>query len=254
MILPIVAMLITSLLIGCTPPKAEKAGTAEPAGKIISRDQAIGELPCFRCHSFDKFSANPEKGVFAHRLHISGGVHCNQCHDFQGHKHITVNKDACGNCHNIKSITFNKTAMPSRFDHEAHTRRYGCKECHPKLFLMKAGSAHITMLDINNGAYCGNCHNGRKAFPSSDCARCHNTARGYNKDLVYKVDGMGPVTFSHKFHTGSFSCENCHPKIFAMKKTQGKMTMDAMNKGKQCGACHNGTIATAVTECGKCHK
>ncbi|HKN19318.1 MAG TPA: hypothetical protein VJW95_05930, partial [Dissulfurispiraceae bacterium] len=93
MILPIVAMLITSLLIGCTPPKAEKAGTAEPAGKIISRDQAIGELPCFRCHSFDKFSANPEKGVFAHRLHITGGVHCNQCHDFKGHKHISVDKD-----------------------------------------------------------------------------------------------------------------------------------------------------------------
>jgi len=251
---PIIVTLITALLAGCTLPKGESAKTDQPAVKIISRDQAIGGLPCFRCHSFDKFSAQPEKGIFSHRLHIDSGYHCNQCHEFQGHKHISLNKDVCGNCHSIKNITFNKTAMPSRFDHEAHTKRYSCNECHPKLFLMKAGSARITMRDINNGAYCGDCHNGKKAFPSSECTRCHNTARGFNKDLVYKVDGMGPVIFSHTFHTASFSCENCHPKIFAMKKTQGKMTMDAMNKGKQCGACHNGTIATAVTECGKCHK
>ena len=144
--------------------------------------------------------------------------------------------------------------MPSRFDHEAHTKRYGCQECHPKLFLMKAGSANITMQDINNGAYCGDCHNGKKAFSAGECARCHNTAKGYNKELTYKVDGMGPVTFSHTFHTGMYPCEKCHPKLFAMKKTAGKMTMDAINNGRECGACHDGTTATAATECAKCHK
>jgi c(7)-type cytochrome triheme protein len=144
--------------------------------------------------------------------------------------------------------------MPSRFNHDEHSKKFGCKECHPKLFLMKAGSAHITMQELNNGAYCGDCHNGRKAFPASACARCHNTTGGYDKDLVYKVDGMGPVTFSHAFHSSAFSCEKCHPKIFAMKKTQGKMTMESMNNGKHCGACHNGTVATAVTDCAKCHK
>lgn len=253
-----VATIIMALLIGCTSQKAGKtAAAANPADKIISHDQAAGELPCFRCHSFEKFSGRPEKGVFSHRLHITGagaGLHCNQCHDFEGHKHISINKDVCDNCHNVKNILFNKSSMPARFDHTAHANRSRCSECHPKIFLMLAGSVHITMRDINNGLYCGACHNGRQAFSSDDCARCHNTAGGFDKDLVYKTDGMGPVTFSHKFHTSAFQCGQCHPKIFAMKKTEGRMTMEAMNKGKQCGACHNGKTATAVTECGLCHK
>lgn len=252
----LITVLAGALLFGCTPHKAEKAG-ANTADKIISHDQAAGELPCFKCHSFEKFSLQPEKGVFSHRLHITGagaGFHCNQCHDFQGHKHISINKDACGNCHGMKNITFSKTAMPARFDHAGHTKRYSCKECHPNVFLMQAGSAKVTMRDINNGHYCGACHNGTKAFSSGECGRCHNTAKGFDKDLVYKVAGMGPVTFSHALHSAAFSCDKCHTKVFAMKKTQGKMTMDAMNNGKQCGVCHNGTVATAVTECDKCHK
>ena len=253
----IITIIIIASLIGCAPHKAEKTGAENPADKIISHDQAAGELPCFRCHSFEKFSAQPEKGVFSHRLHITGagaGFHCNQCHDFRGHKHISVDRDACDYCHGVKNITFSKTAMPARFDHASHAKRSTCSECHPNVFLMQAGGAHITMRDINNGLYCGACHNGKKAFSSSDCNRCHNTEKGFDKDLVYKMDSMGPVTFSHAFHTGAFTCDKCHPAIFAMKKTQGKMTMDAMNKGKQCGVCHNGKVATAVTECDKCHK
>jgi c(7)-type cytochrome triheme protein len=108
------------------------------------------------------------------------------------------------------------------------------------------------MKDINNGAYCGACHNGKEAFASSECAKCHNL-KGFNKELKYKVDGIGDVKFSHEFHTAAFSCDNCHPKLFDMKKTKGKMTMDAINKGKFCGSCHNGKTASDATECGKCH-
>jgi c(7)-type cytochrome triheme protein len=101
------------------------------------------------------------------------GYHCNQCHDVRGHKHLTINKDICGSCHNIKTITFKKTALPSNFDHELHTKMFGCKECHPKIFLMSAGSVNVTMKDIYNGLYCGACHDGKKAFASSECAKCH---------------------------------------------------------------------------------
>ncbi|MDO9289303.1 MAG: cytochrome c3 family protein, partial [Thermodesulfovibrionales bacterium] len=68
------------------------------------------------------------------------------------------------------------------------------------------------------------------------------------------VEGLGPVTFSHKFHAGTFPCDECHPKLFGMKKTQGKMPMDKINEGKFCGACHNGSIASPATDCTKCHK
>jgi len=50
-----------------------------------------------------------------------------------------------------------------------------CTDCHTKIFPMKKG-AQITMADMNAGKYCGVCHNGEKAFKSSDasnCAKCH---------------------------------------------------------------------------------
>ena len=51
-----------------------------------------------------------------------------------------------------------------------------CTDCHTKIFPMKKGGAKITMADMNAGKHCGVCHNGEKAFKSSDpsnCAKCH---------------------------------------------------------------------------------
>ncbi|GER92713.1 cytochrome C [hot springs metagenome] len=172
----------------------------------------------------------------------------------KGHQHIVVNRNICSNCHNMKIIVFDRTALPSKFDHEAHAKMFNCKDCHPNIFLMSAGATRVTMKDIYSGAYCGACHDGKKAFASSECVKCHNKMKGFEKELSYKVEGMGNVVFSHKFHTTAFSCDSCHPKLFDMKKTQGKMKMDDMYQGKTCGSCHNGNIATAVTDCGKCHK
>lgn len=52
-----------------------------------------------------------------------------------------------------------------------------CPDCHtsPKLFEMKK-VAKITMADMNAGKNCGTCHDGKKAFKSSDaanCSKCH---------------------------------------------------------------------------------
>jgi len=118
---------------------------------------------------------------------------------------------------------------------------------------MKAGAAQVSMQDIGKGLYCGACHDGKKAFSSSECSKCHNMA-GFDKELGYKTEGMGAVLFSHKFHGGAFACKECHPKLFGMKKTQGKMTMDEMNKGRFCGSCHDGNTAASLTDCDKCHK
>ncbi len=241
------------LLLSCSPKKSEKMAEEKVPERIISRDEAIGSLACFKCHSYQKFSGPSQKGIFPHQRHLDAGYHCNQCHSPIGHTSIVINREICSNCHNIKSITFQKTALPSRFNHELHSSLFGCKECHPKIFLMVKGSSNITMKDINSGAYCGACHNGKKAFSSSECSRCHQM-KTFEKDILYKVDGIGNVLFSHKFHTTIYSCDSCHPKLFEMKRSQGKMKMDDMYQGKTCGACHNGNIATSVTECGKCHK
>jgi len=50
-----------------------------------------------------------------------------------------------------------------------------CTDCHPKVFPMKKGTK-ITMAEINEGKYCGVCHNGQGAFKSSEqanCQKCH---------------------------------------------------------------------------------
>jgi len=49
-----------------------------------------------------------------------------------------------------------------------------CTECHSKIFKMKKGSTVMKMADINAGKFCGECHNGKKAFkPAGNCAKCH---------------------------------------------------------------------------------
>jgi c(7)-type cytochrome triheme protein len=69
---------------------------------------------------------------------------------------------------------------------------------------------------------------------------------------------QGKVTFDGKLHADKgLKCNDCHPKIFQMKKGADKMTMADMNAGKFCGECHNGTKAFKTDDpanCAKCHK
>lgn len=63
------------------------------------------------------------------------------------------------------------------FDGKTHADKgLKCGDCHTKIFKMKKGSEIMTMADMNAGKNCGTCHNGEKAFKSSDaanCAKCH---------------------------------------------------------------------------------
>jgi len=63
------------------------------------------------------------------------------------------------------------------FDGKTHADKgLKCGDCHTKIFKMKKGSEKITMADMNAGKNCGTCHNGEKAFKSSDaanCVKCH---------------------------------------------------------------------------------
>ena len=58
------------------------------------------------------------------------------------------------------------------FDGKSHADAGAkCNDCHTKIFAMKKG-AKMKMADLNAGKYCGVCHNGEKAFKSSDAANC----------------------------------------------------------------------------------
>lgn len=245
----IILVIMLSLTLGCSP-RAGKEKITEKPERIVTVDEVYGDLPCFKCHSFQNF-ISPKRGTFPHPIHRDKGYHCNQCHSFKAHSFMKTNTNLCNDCHNLKVVGFSYTEMPSRFDHDKHAS-VGCKECHPNLFPMKKGITRISMDAIYKGSYCGACHNGKKAFSSSECSRCHEM-KGFSKELRYKVEGIGDVVFSHKLHTTMFSCDHCHPKSFPMKKTKGKMTMEEINKGKYCGTCHNGSIASPASDCGKCH-
>lgn len=76
--------------------------------------------------------------------------------------------------------------------------------------------------------------------------------------VEYAGGPMGKVTFDGKVHADKgLKCDACHTKVFQMKKGATKITMAAMNKGENCGTCHNGTQAPKSSDpksCPACHK
>ena len=67
----------------------------------------------------------------------------------------------------------------------------------------------------------------------------------------------GDVIFSHEVHVAGAGqkCQECHPVLFTNAKQHKAVNMKAMQKGKSCGACHNGKTAFSVQgDCAKCHK
>ena len=65
--------------------------------------------------------------------------------------------------------------LPAVFRHWFHRIRYKCYACHPALFQMKAGADKISMSAIEEGKFCGACHNGKAAWAMTieSCNRCH---------------------------------------------------------------------------------
>jgi len=64
------------------------------------------------------------------------------------------------------------------------------------------------------------------------------------------------ATFPHYVHRMQFKCSVCHDAIFEMKAGANAIDMDAIQSGKFCGACHNGSRAFQATfdTCPRCHR
>jgi c(7)-type cytochrome triheme protein len=72
------------------------------------------------------------------------------------------------------------------------------------------------------------------------------------------ADSPGQVLFNHSTHVeeGSPDCTVCHPKLFPILKSSKRAPIvhERMEKGEQCGACHDGKKAFALDEdCTFCH-
>lgn len=66
--------------------------------------------------------------------------------------------------------------------------------------------------------------------------------------------GIAPVVFSHAFHRIRFRCNVCHDQLgFVMQAGANEIDMAKIVDGQYCGACHNGEIAPAPSNCDTCH-
>lgn len=83
------------------------------------------------------------------------------------------------------------------------------------------------------------------------------SARWIQDKSVIKTEGAGPIEFSHYNHLEAVgkNCPSCHNSLFNIVASKNpRVSMADMEKGKSCGACHNGTKAFSVKgDCANCH-
>ncbi|UFS69826.1 cytochrome c3 family protein [Geomonas sp. RF6] len=181
---------------------------------------------------------------------------CGACHTGVKAFSVATDKD-CVNCHKGKArdIEYSMKGAPdATFSHSSHLAKLGgkCKACHNGKTIITG--QHVTMAEMEKGKSCGACHNDKKAFTAAgNCGNCHKGMK--TREITFKSKGIAPALFSHKVHTAAYSCKECHTKLFPYQAGVKHATMAQMEKGKSCGACHDGkTTFSAAGDCNKCHK
>ncbi|MBI2987744.1 MAG: hypothetical protein HYY45_13350 [Deltaproteobacteria bacterium] len=89
------------------------------------------------------------------------------------------------------------------------------------------------------------------------------TLPGLPQDLILLQREGSPakVTFSHLSHVDQKrpDCTVCHPALFKILEKGapaegGAIRHSEMERGRQCGACHNDKAAFGLTNCMACHR
>ena len=211
----------------------------------VSFSHSLHGTKCNACHPrlFKKKNNSNHVSMKA----MERGRSCGACHN--GRKAFSVTGD-CATCHAGDIAIQTKSVGKVVFGHDVHGDMFGCDECHPDLFKPQNNSNHATMKAMEGGVSCGACHDGDTAFGvAEDCTSCHAG------DITYVNEDAGNIIFPHEAHTGMFGCDECHPDLFMAKRGKNKATMEAMESGESCGACHDGDTAFGVAEdCESCHE
>ncbi len=246
-------------------------------GACHTGSKAFPLAECARCHQTKEITFKVKATgatVFSHATHGARSADCSTCHPAlfatRAAKRFTMAEMAkgksCGACHNgrkafgisscvschpAREITFQVAETgPTHFSHKSHLARERCSACHPKLYTPDQRNRRTGMAAMEKGRSCGACHNARQAFPVKECTRCHPT-----REVLFEEKSTGNVTFSHAFHSGLYSCADCHPSRYRPVRSTVKVTMTDMEQGKSCGSCHDGKAAFSVREkCEVCHK
>lgn len=167
------------------------------------------------------------------------------------------------------------------FSHKTHVAFAGnrCTGCHARPFpMLRRGPAQVHR-DMDAGAGCGMCHDGKQAFgvlDSDECRTCHSGAqvprttaagaRGSAGGMARRLPGPhayprgesspGTVTFRHEPHlVGAGGCAGCHPKPFKFISVP-PLPDGGMHERSACGSCHDGKKAFAAGDpdaCSRCH-
>ncbi len=248
------SILISAAILAATVPATamelkDIQYSTKDAGKVIfshkshlqKKTRTTANFSCKSCHEAGKV-----KERHYTMADMEKGKSCGACHN--GKKAFALSR--CTQCHKVREINYAvKETGPLTFSHKTHLRTMQCNSCHNRIF--KAGpNPRATMAQMEKGKSCGACHNGKKAFKVGECAKCHPL-----REKSYEVKDAGNVPFSHKFHIGMYSCGECHPRLYTPGKGNVTASMADMEKGKSCGACHDGKSAFTVKEnCEKCHK
>ena len=209
--------------------------------------EAVGR-DCPSCHN-EIYHILPNKNPAFTMKEMEAGKACGACHN--GKKAFSVKGD-CATCHGNGDVAMESAVGAVPFSHKIHTAAFECASCHPTVFKAEKGTNKATMKQMEKGASCGACHDGSTAFTvKENCGKCH-----ISPEISFETDA-GKANFSHKFHTEAFGCDACHPGTFKANKGANTASMAEMEKGKSCGACHDGSTAFGVKDdkdCGKCHE
>lgn len=110
-----------------------------------------------------------------------------------GFAQVSVADDSHGG-----DVIYEEPVMGVIFSHDYHVNEmgFGCDDCHDDPFEMESLYAQedpaFTMKGLEEGLYCGACHDGSTAFASNTrCASCHIGVKGYNRANGITADGHG---------------------------------------------------------------
>lgn len=84
---------------------------------------------------------------------------------------------------------------PVIFPHWFHRVRFRCKVCHSQSelgFEMRVGANPLNMQRLQEGEYCGACHNGDIAWGLENCELCHSGKKGLPTHIQGGHETSGP--------------------------------------------------------------
>ncbi|WP_220270496.1 c(7)-type cytochrome triheme domain-containing protein [Halomonas sp. DQ26W] len=84
---------------------------------------------------------------------------------------------------------------PVIFPHWFHRVRFRCKVCHSDSelgFKMRVGANPMDMQRLQEGEYCGACHNGQIAWGLENCELCHSGKMGLPTHIKGGHETSGP--------------------------------------------------------------